>query len=76
MAALVARILTNGFRDVFPFLAAMWIAEAIWLTVTFLGLSALGTQLRHFLYYPQICGLGLSSVSGLAHVARPRRGAG
>lgn len=56
MAALVARILTNGFRDVFPFLAAMWIAEAIWLTVTFLGLSALDTQLRHFLYYPQICG--------------------
>ena len=41
IAALVSRILTNGLRDVLPFLAAMWVGEAIWLTVTFLGLSAL-----------------------------------
>ena len=41
LAALISRILTNGFRDVLPFLAAMWIGEAIWLTVTFLGLAAL-----------------------------------
>lgn len=41
VAALVSRILTNGFRDVFPFLAAMWIGEAIWLTCALTGLSAL-----------------------------------
>ncbi len=31
IAALVARVISQGFRDVFPFLAAMWIGEAIWL---------------------------------------------
>jgi threonine/homoserine/homoserine lactone efflux protein len=31
VAALVARVLTNGFRDVLPFLAAMWLGEALWL---------------------------------------------
>ena len=35
IAALVARVLTNGFRDVLPFLAAMWIGEALWLTCAF-----------------------------------------
>ncbi len=39
IAALVARVLTNGFRDVLPFLAAMWIGEAIWLTVAVAGLA-------------------------------------
>jgi hypothetical protein len=29
IAALVARVMTNGLRDVLPFLAAMWIGEAI-----------------------------------------------
>ncbi|GAA4477025.1 LysE family translocator [Gluconacetobacter asukensis] len=41
VAALVSRVLTNGFRDVFPFLAAMWLGEAIWLTLAVTGLSAL-----------------------------------
>ncbi|TIX39042.1 MAG: LysE family translocator, partial [Mesorhizobium sp.] len=31
IAALVARVIAKGFRDVFPFLVAMWIGEAIWL---------------------------------------------
>jgi threonine/homoserine/homoserine lactone efflux protein len=39
IAALVARVLTGGFRDVLPFLAAMWIGEAIWLTVAVAGLA-------------------------------------
>ena len=39
IAALVARVLTSGLRDVLPFLAAMWIGEAIWLTVTVAGLA-------------------------------------
>jgi threonine/homoserine/homoserine lactone efflux protein len=39
IAALVARVLTNGFRDVLPFLAAMWIGEALWLTCAVGGLA-------------------------------------
>ena len=39
IAALVARVLTNGFRDVLPFLAAMWLGEAIWLGCAVAGLA-------------------------------------
>jgi len=39
IAALVARVVTRGFRDVFPFLAAMWIGEAIWLSMAVFGLA-------------------------------------
>lgn len=41
IAALVARVLTNGVRDVLPFLAAMWLGEVIWLTCAVAGLTAL-----------------------------------
>ena len=39
IAALVARVLTRGVRDVLPFLAAMWIGEAIWLSLAIFGLA-------------------------------------
>lgn len=39
IAALVARVISKGFRDVFPFLAAMWIGEAIWLSFAVFGLA-------------------------------------
>lgn len=39
IAALVARVLTSGWRSVMPFLAAMWIGEAVWLTMAVAGLS-------------------------------------
>ncbi|HUN45964.1 MAG TPA: LysE family translocator [Stellaceae bacterium] len=39
IAALVARVLSNGVGDVLPFLLAMWIGEAIWLTVAVAGLA-------------------------------------
>ncbi len=39
IAALVARVISRGFRDVFPFLAAMWIGEAIWLSLAVFGLA-------------------------------------
>ena len=39
IAALVARVLTSGLRDVLPFLAAMWIGEAIWLSFAVGGLA-------------------------------------
>ena len=40
IAGLVARVLTNGFRDILPFLAAMWFGEAIWLTCAVEGVAA------------------------------------
>jgi threonine/homoserine/homoserine lactone efflux protein len=41
IAALVARVLARGFRDVLPFLAAMWIGEAVWLSFAVLGLAVI-----------------------------------
>ncbi|RYC30499.1 LysE family translocator [Lichenibacterium minor] len=40
VAALVSRVLTRGVRDVLPFLAALWLGEAVWLTLVVAGLSA------------------------------------
>ena len=40
IAALVARVLARGWREVLPFLAAMWIGEAVWLAVAVGGLAA------------------------------------
>lgn len=39
IAALVARVLARGFRDVVPFLAAMWVGEAVWLSLAVFGLA-------------------------------------
>ncbi len=41
IAALVARVLARGVRDVLPFLAAMWIGEAIWLSLAVFGLAVI-----------------------------------
>ena len=41
IAALIARVLTCGWRDVAPFVVAMWLGEALWLTGAIVGLSAL-----------------------------------
>src|SRR3546814_9022647 len=40
IAALVARVVTAGWRGVLPFIAAMWIGEAIWLSLAVWGLAA------------------------------------
>src|SRR5260370_11439754 len=45
VAALVARVLTNGLRDVLPFLAAMWLGEALWLGCAVAGLAVVGRTL-------------------------------
>ncbi len=39
IAALVARVISRGYRSVLPFLAAMWIGEAIWLCLAASGAS-------------------------------------
>ncbi|GFE51102.1 lysine transporter LysE [Roseobacter cerasinus] len=41
IAALVSRVISNGWQDVLPFVAAMWLGEVIWLTLAMVGLSAL-----------------------------------
>ena len=41
IAALVARVLTRGISGVLPFLAAMWIGEAVWLSLAVFGLAAI-----------------------------------
>jgi threonine/homoserine/homoserine lactone efflux protein len=41
IAALVARVLARGPGSVMPFLAAMWLGEAIWLSAAVFGLSLL-----------------------------------
>lgn len=44
IAALVSRVITNGWRDIMPFLAAFWIGEVLWLTVSMAGLTALAER--------------------------------
>ncbi|MDN3526567.1 LysE family translocator [Halomonas sabkhae] len=41
IAALVSRVITNGWRDIIPFVVAMWVGEVIWLTMAMSGLTAL-----------------------------------
>ncbi len=45
VAALVARVISQGWRDVIPFLTAMWIGEAVWLAMAVFGLAALASEL-------------------------------
>ena len=47
IAALIARVLTRGARDVLPFLAAMWIGEAVWLSFAVLGLAAIAEAFHY-----------------------------
>jgi threonine/homoserine/homoserine lactone efflux protein len=44
IAALVARVLSRGIGSVLPFLAAMWIGEALWLVAAVLGLGFVAQQ--------------------------------
>lgn len=46
IVALVSRVVSNGWQDVMPFVAAMWIGEVIWLTLAMVGLSALAGSFR------------------------------
>lgn len=49
VAALVARVLAKGARDVMPFLVALWIGEAIWLSFAVAGLAAIAENF-HLLF--------------------------
>ena len=47
VAALVARVLTHGVRDVLPFLAAMWLGEGVWLTIAVAGIAVVAQSFAH-----------------------------
>lgn len=49
IAALIARVISKGWRDVLPFLAAMWVGEGIWLSLAVFGLSVVA-QTFHFAF--------------------------
>ncbi|HEV7310461.1 LysE family translocator [Ensifer sp.] len=49
VAALVGRVLSKGARDVLPFLVALWIGEAIWLSFAVAGLAAIAESF-HLLF--------------------------
>jgi threonine/homoserine/homoserine lactone efflux protein len=58
IAALVARVLTSGLRDVLPFLAAMWIGEAIWLAVAVAGLAVVAQAFAVLFTVIKFAGVG------------------
>lgn len=64
VAALVARVLARGWRDVIPFLAAMWLGEVIWLTMALAGLSALAQA-----FQPAFLALKWAGIAYLAWLA-------
>jgi threonine/homoserine/homoserine lactone efflux protein len=47
IAALIARVLSKGPKDVLPFLAAMWFGEMVWLSFAVLGLAALAETFHY-----------------------------
>jgi threonine/homoserine/homoserine lactone efflux protein len=65
VAALVARVIGRGHRGVTPFLAAMWIGEAIWLGLAVFGLAMIA-QTFHMAFMT-IKYLGLAYLAYLAY---------
>jgi threonine/homoserine/homoserine lactone efflux protein len=74
IAALVARVIAKGFRDVFPFLLAMWIGEAIWLSLAVFGLAVVA-DLPSRLRRAEMGRRRLSRLPRLEDVDGPGRGA-
>lgn len=64
VAALVARVISRGHRGVIPFIAAMWIGEAVWLALAVFGLSVIA-QTFHWAFLI-IKYLGLAYLAYLA----------
>ena len=57
IAALVSRVLVTGWKDVLPFIAAMWVGEIIWLSAAVLGLSALAETMHWAFVLVKYCGV-------------------
>lgn len=58
VAALISRVMTNGFRDVLPFLAALWLGEAVWLTLTVAGLAVVAQTFGTLFMLVRYIGVG------------------
>ncbi|MDR8727131.1 Homoserine/homoserine lactone efflux protein [Burkholderia pseudomultivorans] len=58
VAALIARVLTNGFRETLPFLAAMWLGEAVWLTCAIAGLAVIAHTFATGFFVLKMAGVG------------------
>ena len=56
--ALVARVVARGWRDITPFVAAMWLGEVAWMTAALFGLSALAARYETALGVLKILGIG------------------
>jgi threonine/homoserine/homoserine lactone efflux protein len=65
IAALVARVIARGHQGVIPFVAAMWIGEAIWLALAVFGLSVIA-QTFHWAFLI-IKYMGLAYLAYLAY---------
>ena len=57
IAALVARVLTNGLHDILPFMVAMWIGEAIWLGFAVGGLAVVAQTFAVFFTVMKVLGV-------------------
>jgi threonine/homoserine/homoserine lactone efflux protein len=57
IAALVARVVTRGVKDVLPFLAAMWIGEGLWLAAAVFGLAVIAAQFHAMFVAIKYCGV-------------------
>ena len=57
VAALVAEVLTGGWRSVLPLLAAMWFGEALWLAAAVFGLSFLAHNYYWVFSTVKYCGV-------------------
>jgi threonine/homoserine/homoserine lactone efflux protein len=64
IAALVARVVSRGVGGVLPFLAAMWIGEAIWLSLAVFGLAFVAQSFH--LVFVAIKWLGVAYLCWLA----------
>jgi threonine/homoserine/homoserine lactone efflux protein len=71
VVALVARVISRGTRDVLPFLAAMWLGEAIWLTRAVAGLAAIAETFHYA--FVAIKWLGVCYLLSLAWKCGSRR---
>ena len=58
IAALVARVISRGQQGVIPFLAAMWIGEAIWLALAVFGLAMIAQTFHLAFLTIKYAGLG------------------
>jgi len=64
VAALVARVISRGYRAVLPFLAAMWLGEAIWLGLAVSGLAVLAET-----FYALFAAIKYAGVAYLLYLA-------